>query len=304
MNKAGWILISSVVAISAYGVDGLAQTAAAPAAPAAAAPAAAAPEAAAPAPAPVAAAPAPVAAAPVAAAPAAAPADAQGQSDHDSVVGHLGVGYLGYTSIPFGFLGTTNLGNDYPAAQTANAPVVGIRYWFGSGIGLDAGIGFTTTFGNNSTPDPAGGTGTVTTNATAPTAFAIHGGLPLAFASAKHFTFELIPELNFGYAQQSLAVADATGAPIGTADLTGTHFDVGARVGAEIQFGFIGIPQLSLQGSVGLRADVNSTSTKLTPDAVGAPITTSSSSRSIIGTTVGNNPWDIFRGNIYAIYYL
>jgi hypothetical protein len=298
MNKARWILISGLVAISAYGVDGLAQTAAAPAAPAAAAPAA--PEALA-APAPVAAAPAPVAAAPVAVAPAAAP-EAQGQSDHDSVVGHLGVGYLGFTTIPFGALDPANLGNDYPAAQVANAPVVGIRYWFSSAIGLDVGIGFTTTFGNNSTPDPAGGTGTVTTNATAPTAFAVHGGLPLAFASAKHFTFELIPELNFGYAQQSLiaGVAPATA----TLDLSGTHFDVGARVGAEIQFGFIGIPQLSLQGSVGLRADVNSTSTKTTPDTAGAAISTSSSSRSTIGTTVGNNPWDIFRGNIYAIYYL
>ena len=295
MNKSRLILVSSVVAAGLYGVDASAQSPAAAAAAAPAAPAAApaeavpAPAEVAPAPAPE---PAPVAAAPVAAAPA---ADA-GESDHDAVVGHIGVGYLGFVNVPFGYLNNPDT-NAYPGNQIAAAPVVGIRYWFSPSLGLDVGLGFTTTFGNNS-HQLADGT-TQTTNASAPTAFVLHGGLPLAFASAKHYAFELIPELNFGYAQRSV-----TNTGVETIDDTGMHFDVGARVGAEIYFGFIGIPQLALQGSVGLRIDVNQTQTKHTPATTGGVVVTDSSSRSVISTTVYDKPWDIFLGNISAIYYL
>ena len=34
--------------------------------------------------------------------------------------------------------------------------------------------------------------------------------------------------------------------------LTGSRIEIGARAGAEIQFGFIGVPQLALQGSIGV----------------------------------------------------
>jgi hypothetical protein len=154
-----------------------------------------------------------------------------------------------------------------------------------------------TMHGNDSVQDAAGTT--TTTNVTAPTAFALHGCLPLSFVSAKHYSFELIPELNLAYADQSTTAADGT-----QTDASGVHFDVGARVGAEIYFGFIGIPQLSLQGSVGLRVDVNQTQTKTTPGVTGGAITTNTSSRSVIGTTVYDKPWDIFLGNVSAIYYL
>jgi hypothetical protein len=150
------------------------------------------------------------------------------------------------------------------------------------------GLGFTTTFGSNSAST---GGATVSQDANAPTAFVIHGGLPIAFASAKHYTFELIPEVNVGYAQ--MAITDG--------DRNGLHFDVGARVGTEIHFGFIGIPQLSLQASVGLRVDVNQTKDETTTNGVTTKLT---SSRTVIGTTVYDNPWNIFLGNVSALYYL
>src|SRR5206468_735046 len=75
------------------------------------------------------------------------------------------------------------------------------------------------------------------------TAFIIHGGVPLALASAGHFTFEVIPEMNLGFSSYSLD---------GGASGSGLHFDIGARAGAEIHFGFIGIPKLSLLGTIGL----------------------------------------------------
>jgi hypothetical protein len=203
------------------------------------------------------------------------------------MVGHLAVGYLGFTNVPYGYL--QDPGNTYPSNQIARAPVVGIRYWFSSSLGLDVGLGFTTTFGSNSLPNANGST--TSTDANAPTAFVLHGGLPIAFASAKHYVFELIPEMNVGYAQQART----------NGDMSGLHIDLGARVGTEIHFGFIGIPQLALQASVGLKIDVNQTKDEVTTGGVTQKAT---SSRTVVGTTVYDNPWNIFLGNVSALYYL
>ena len=68
--------------------------------------------------------------------------------------------------------------------------------------------------------------------------------------------------------------------------------DVGLRAGAEIHFGFIDIPQLSLQGSIGVRYALDNTSvtgtTNLPP---AAPVeSTIDRSQSAFGTTVGDMP--------------
>jgi len=282
MKRSHHITASSIAVANLLALNVFAQAPAAPPAEAAAAPAFE--PAAVPAPAPTAA-PAPAPAAPAAAPAADKPA---GDSDHDAMVGHLAVGYMGFTNVPYGYLG--DLGNTYPNNQIARAPVVGVRYWFSPALGLDVGLGFTTTFGSNSTPAANGAT--TSTDANAPTAFVVHGGLPIAFASAKHYVFELIPEVNFGYAQQ--AITDG--------DMNGIHFDMGARVGTEIHFGFIGIPQLALQASVGLKIDVNQTKNETTP--AGGQTIKQTSSRTVVGTTVYDNPWNIFLGNVSALYYL
>jgi hypothetical protein len=245
-------------------------------------------EATAPAPAPAAAAPA------VAPAPAPAPAEAAGDSDHDAMVGRLAFGYLGYVNIPFGAFTSENANFSTPAF-TAAAPVIGMRLWLNQTLGIDAGLGLTTTFGTHQAPDATGGT--VSTNATAPTGLAVHFGMPLALRAAKHYAFEIIPEMNIGYAQASIANAAAN---TGT-DYTGLHVDIGGRAGAELHFGFIGVPELSLVGSVGVRVDMHQTKTEA---RVGNVTTTVKDSRTIIGTTVGDNPWNIFIGNVSAFYYL
>jgi hypothetical protein len=119
--------------------------------------------------------------------------------------------------------------------------------------------------------------------------FMLHGGVPLSLASAGHFSFQIVPEMNVGLASQSPDDTDTS--------LSGFHFDVGARAGAEIHFGFIGVPQLSLQGSVGVRMNVDST--KYSPE-MGDDVSTSHFSWS---TTVGDNPWNIFTSNVAALYY-
>jgi hypothetical protein len=107
-------------------------------------------------------------------------------------------------------------------------------------------------------------------------------------ASAGHFSFQVIPELNLGFggASQTVGGMDQS--------VSAFHLDLGARAGAEIHFGFINVPQLSLQGSIGARMNIDSTSND--PGDAGT-------SNFSLATTVGDNPWNIFTSNVAALYY-
>ena len=199
-----------------------------------------------------------------------------GSSDHDAVVGRLAVGYLGRNGVEIGAGG--------PAAVVIPTPVIGVRYWLSDMLGIDAGVGFGLSSGSNEAP------GGMSNDIPSWRLFMIHGGVPLALANSGHFSFQIVPELNLGFASAS---ADMAGMET---KASGFHLDVGARAGAEIHFGFINVPQLSLQGSVGLRMNMDSTSTTV-GDAE------SSTSRFNLGTTVGDNPWNIFTSNVAALYY-
>jgi len=225
-------------------------------------------------------APKPVAYAAPAAAPAAAVADTK--SDHETVTGRLGVGYLGSLQTP--------LGGGAGKATPLTAHIVGIRYWAQSAIAITGGLGF----GSSSSSSSTNG---VTTDGPAATTFALKGGVAIALASGKHFTFVLEPQAVFGYASQTITLP-TPGA--GTIDLTGNRFMIGSTVGGEIQFGFMGIPELSLVGSVGLAFDTQSGKTKVNS---AAPSESADSSTGV-GTFTLANPWNIFAGNIAAIYYL
>ncbi len=207
---------------------------------------------------------------------------APGDSEHSQFIGTLAIGYLGRRDMVVGCTGgsePTQVGQACAGArQTLNAPVIGIRYWISDLIGIDAGLGMAinSLSGNNGNNRPGS------------TAFIIHGGVPLALASAGHFTFEIIPEMNLGFSSWSM---DGNGSG------SGFHFDIGARAGAEIHFGFIGIPQLSLQGTIGLALAFDS-SKNTPPGGV-----TNSLSEVAFGTSVQDNPWNIFTSNVAALYY-
>lgn len=208
-------------------------------------------------------------------------APAPTEPDHSSVVGSLGVGYLGASQVAIGVGGTT-----------MTAPVVGVRYWLDPMLGLDLGLGLGMTSGKTKT-SPANGP-SETEDDPSFTAFIIHAGVPLSLREGKHYSFQIIPEANFGMGTGSAERGEAD------IDYSGMRFDIGARAGAELHFGFIGVPELSLQGSVGLQFITASAKTE-TKQADQKDKVEASATR--LGTTVHDNPWNIFTTNVAALYY-
>ena len=207
-------------------------------------------------------------------------------TDHSLVVGHLGVGHFGILSIPYA------AGLDGEIGAQLTAPTIGARYWLDERIGIEAALGIGYASGSVTTE-----TGNVSTQVSQPSVFglALHAGLPLVFATSSHFAFQLIPELNFGFASGGTSAPGPGGADI---DLSGVLLQLGARVGAEIQFGFIGIPQLALQATVGLH--MTYTGISASNEMANTSVTRSDFA---FGTTLQNTPWDIFRTNVAAIFY-
>ena len=202
-----------------------------------------------------------------------------GESDHDQVIGRFGVGYMGAHLVPLA---------DNPDQL---APVIGLRYWLDQGMGLDVGLGVLNK-GGSTKNDPGN-----TVEDAAIIAGIVHAGVPLALAGGKHFSFQIVPEANVGFASQT-----QKDPPPGSGEdkRTGFMLQVGARAGGELQFGFIGVPQLALQAGVGLY--YTNTSTKSEYTAQGASQTTERTDFEI-GTTLAGQPWDIFTSSIAALYY-
>jgi hypothetical protein len=222
-----------------------------------------------------------------------------GITDHEKVVGKFGVMYFGINDQPIGAGAANNV-----QRRNVPMPVIGMRYWLQERLGIDAGLGFMMT--NQSGAVQQNGQPEQNTDGEAIVAFGLHGGLPLAFAYGKHYKFLLVPEVNFGYATQTEAAQNVPPGQVSPSDIhrTGFRFDIGARVGTEIQFGFIGIPELALQASVGLnfRRRVWHASRDAAPPAIPNPLS-SSDGQNDFGTTVQSDPWALFVNNISAIYY-
>jgi hypothetical protein len=214
--------------------------------------------------------------------------------DHERYIGRFAVGYFGVSQLPIANV-TVNNGGFTLAPANVNAPVIGVRYWLSRMIGIDGGIGLGLTSGSTETVN--GGTTTTTDH---PSAFgaALHGGVPIALAHGKHYTFLAIPELNVGFTSGTIKGVGNPAPP--DIDLSGFRFDLGGRIGAEIHFGFIGLPELSLEGSVGLAFHRTAYKAKSTNN--GTTVSASDGTTSF-GTNVQADPWALFVNNIAAFYY-
>jgi hypothetical protein len=205
-------------------------------------------------------------------------------NEHDMWVGHLAVGYYGARNVPTG-PGMNATG----AAAAQQTPVVGVRYWFTSMVGMDLGLGFWNRSSSFTTTSAAG---SVTVNNPTFTTFVIHGGVPIALADAGHFSFQIIPEFDVGFGSGT----QKNMAPTPNTDFSGFLLRAGARVGAEIYFGFVGIPQLALEGSVGAHFVTTSGKATTGPNS-------SKTSNTEISTGAFSSPWDIFHSSVAARYY-
>ena len=212
----------------------------------------------------------------------------EGGTDHEKFVGHLALGYMGISQIPI----AQTAGGGNITRGNVTTPYIGARYWISSLLGLDVGLGLG--ISSSSTTVSSAGVST-TTDAPSLLGFGLKAGLPLALAYSKHFTFEAIPEITFGYAGSTIKSAVAGGPDT---NLSGLRFDIGARAGGEVHFGFIGVPQLALQATIGLAFRYESIKGSLSDNTVSA-----SQSGIGFGTTVQDAPWAIFTNNISALYY-
>lgn len=221
-----------------------------------------------------------------------APKADSGDSDHQKMVGRMGVSWFGLSTIPIA-TGTPAGNADLPAVAagapaSVQTPAIGIRYWLTPKLGIDAGVGVSLS---------AGGARNVTVGVDKATVFSglIHGGMPVSFVTGKHISLQLIPEMNLGFAVSSVEPVQQPNPPP-NATLTGVRFDLGARIGGEVHFGFMDIPELSLEGSVG--AFMTYQATKISVAEAFA-----SQSNFLVTTASYQNPWDIFTSYVRARYY-
>lgn len=207
--------------------------------------------------------------------------------DFDQVAGRWGAAFFGVRSVDFG---------SFPPGvpNTVEVVTLGVRRWMAPGSmgssrtwGIDAGLGFG--YGRTKTETPVTGGGTSSAQASG-FGLGFHLGLPVALAQGRHVTALLAPEVDLLYASGK---ADQ-GTPLRIIDWRGFGFDVGARLGAEVYFGFLDMPQLALEGSLGVKVRYDSVTMK--PKAVGQ----SDVSHWRMGS---DRPLGFLAGNVAVIYY-
>jgi len=195
-------------------------------------------------------------------------------SDFDVEQRRWAVGYAGVSLVPTG-------------AGSLTVPAVGLRYWTTPSMGVDFALGIGWTGG--SIKNSSG----MSTDKNGVYGFLVSGGIPFVLSTHRHVNFEVEPYLTFGYGKTSTGTTTYYSTPT---DYSGRRLDVGARAGFEVFFGFIGIPELALSATIGVQFEYLHTDQNMS--GLDATDTTLS-----ISTTVQNNPWDIFAGNIAARYY-
>jgi hypothetical protein len=231
------------------------------------------------------------------------------RTDHEKIVGGVGLGYLGYRNVPAALPHPTEAvlvspnGNAVVGIEDDNVtvPLFGVRYWFAKPVAMELGVGFAVAGGDETIESPnADPARSITAERTVPDtlAFAARLSVPLSLYDVSHFNFLLIPEIDFGYSRMSFEAFDVStsGSPLDLS-LSGLVFGAGARLGAAVSFGFVDVPQLWLQAAWGLHFESQRRSGE-----IGDASTTRT--QQSFGTSGYREPWDIFLGGFSFLYYL
>jgi hypothetical protein len=208
-------------------------------------------------------------------------------------MGRWGLGYFGQMDVPIGWTGARAEGSSVPLQM------VGARTWLGR-VRLDLAIGVNLQHGSN---DVDG----TTTSQPSLYAWGARVAAPIALYSAQNFTVYLGPEIAYGRATETTpAVAEnpVTGAPAKPeVDHSGHRFAIGARGGAEVHFGFMGLPRLALDATLGLSLDLTAGYSDGIATKSYLPNGSASYSHVALQSFTSHQPWNIFITNVAAVYY-
>ncbi len=233
--------------------------------------------------------------------------DTSGPTDHSVVVGRLGLRYFGPSQMRA--LNETGM-----RGGSATLHTVGARYWLSGGLAIEGGLALGFRSGGTTASETSGGTTrcpNMMCGGDIPNFFGIglQVGLPIMLSEAKHLAIHLDPFVSLHYGRSALTTTPAPDVQNDTT-LNAILFAVGANATAELQFGFLGIPQLGLQASLGFAINYSSDSTttvSTTTRAGQQPRTETTNSASLFNasTTVGPgySLAEIITGSISAVYY-
>jgi len=156
---------------------------------------------------------------------------AMGPSDHQEIVGAVGLEIARTFAIPAAVTSVVN-----------SVTNVGVRYWFNEKMGLDAGLGLSISHAS----DGVSATGL---------GFGINAGVPIALGIYKHITTFFEPSADFFLIKANTDVGD----PV-------FSFDVLGSLGFEWQLGWVEASRISLMLRLGAGINLTSdgTNTRIT----------------------------------------
>ncbi len=212
------------------------------------------------------------------------------QPDH-LLVGPLAFGLGSVRRPESGALQLLINANGQSSADERRSPVptIELRGWLGAQrrVGIDLGFSYFQSTAH------VGDTRVVELDA-----FYSRLGVPIALAILRHSTLELIPQVSYVGAGGRTEVASQAL----------FQWDLALRLAAEIHFGFIGLPELSVQSGVGM-SYTHQVLHQRTRGYIGSPLPYPLSygnfrmAGSDIGPFGGDGPWDMFLGNLAVLYY-
>ena len=130
--------------------------------------------------------------------------------------------------------------------------------------------------GNNSA-------GAVQTNSPTSFGIAVTAGVPITLTAHRHINFHVAPFIGFAQGVSSLDVYVPNQPPTSYV-LSNTIFRLGGRAAAEVHLGFLGLPQVSIEASLGLYLQYRATNNQT---AQNGTVTSTGSGAFELGTSLG-----------------
>jgi hypothetical protein len=216
----------------------------------------------------------------------------------------VGIGFFGASLIDEPFVGISPQFGTAFVQQALSVPLIGARWWtpLSAGplkrVGVELAGGVASVSGSRAMLN---GNLQLGNDTDVHLGWGLHLGVPLAIASTEHTVVFLSPEYRF----TSNTVTPAGSVPLNPGQHPGLVAgaianDLSLRAGLEVFFGFLGLPNLSIEGSV--RLGVRWLETTSLPNGQLGPAVVDDSTK--VNSSLSNNVFDLFTGSVAAKFYL